>query len=85
MALIRKTCGGWRDPVHLAIAPENSLPQLGQVRWASVPIVLTALQPQPEPKATPARKVSISSEWTFVFQTHCARHRVPMFERAKKY
>jgi hypothetical protein len=27
-----------------SIAPDNSLPQLGQVRWASVLIVLTALQ-----------------------------------------
>jgi hypothetical protein len=35
-------------------APENSLPQLRQVRWSSVFIVLTALQPQFEPKP-PAR------------------------------
>ena len=35
------------------IAPESSLPQLGQVRWVSVLIALTALQPQPEPKAIP--------------------------------
>jgi hypothetical protein len=28
------------------MAPENSLPQLGQVRWDSVFIELTALQPQ---------------------------------------
>ena len=33
-----------------SIAPENSLPQLGQVRWGSVLMGLTALQPQPEPK-----------------------------------
>jgi len=35
-----------------SIAPENPLPQLGQVRWGSVFMVLTAVQPQPEPKAT---------------------------------
>jgi len=36
-----------------SIAPENSLPQVGQVRWGSVLMALTILQPQPEPKATP--------------------------------
>src|SRR5260370_38919393 len=36
-----------------SIARENSLPQLGQVRWGSVLMALTALQPQSEPKATP--------------------------------
>src|ERR1700738_2284282 len=41
-----------------SIAPENSLPQLGQVRWGSVLMGLTALQPQSEPKATPR-----STEW----------------------
>src|SRR4029077_14466629 len=34
-------------------APENSLPQLGQVRWGSVLMALPALQPQPRPTATP--------------------------------
>jgi hypothetical protein len=33
-----------------SIAPENSLPQLGQVRWGSVFMALTTLQPQPEPQ-----------------------------------
>jgi hypothetical protein len=28
-----------------SIAPENSLPQLGQVRWGSMLMILTALQP----------------------------------------
>jgi hypothetical protein len=41
-----------------SIAPENSLPQLVQVRWGSVFMVLTVVQPQPEPKATPR-----STEW----------------------
>src|SRR6516165_8871874 len=36
-----------------SIAPENSLPQLGQVRLVSVLIVLDALQLQPQPTATP--------------------------------
>jgi hypothetical protein len=35
-----------------SIAPENSLPQLEQVRWGSVLMALTALQAQSEPKAT---------------------------------
>jgi hypothetical protein len=41
-----------------SIAPANSLPQLRQVRWRSALMVLTALQPQPEPKATQR-----STEW----------------------
>src|SRR5260221_6095791 len=41
-----------------SIAPESSLPQLGQVRWGSVLMTLTALQPQPGPKATPR-----SAQW----------------------
>jgi len=41
-----------------SIAPESLLPQLEQVRWGSVLMDLTALQPQPEPKATPR-----STEW----------------------
>jgi hypothetical protein len=36
-----------------SIAPENSLPQLGQVRLGSVLIGLTALQPHSERKAMP--------------------------------
>jgi hypothetical protein len=41
-----------------SITPESSLPQLGQVRWGSVLMALTVLQPQSEPKATPR-----STEW----------------------
>jgi hypothetical protein len=41
-----------------SIAPENSLLQLGQVRWESVIMALAAPEPQPEPKATPR-----STEW----------------------
>ena len=41
-----------------SIAPESSLPQLGQVRWGSVLMGLTALQPKSKPKATPR-----STEW----------------------
>jgi hypothetical protein len=36
-----------------SIAPESSLPQLGQVRWGPVLMGLSALQPEFEPKATP--------------------------------
>jgi hypothetical protein len=36
-----------------SIAPESSLPQLGQVRWDSEFMDLTTVQPQFEPKATP--------------------------------
>ena len=46
-----------------SIAPESSLPQLGQVRWGSVLMALTALQPQSEPKATPR-----STEWCEIGQ-----------------
>jgi len=41
-----------------SIAPESSLPQLGQVRWGSVLMGLSALQPKSKPKATPR-----STEW----------------------
>jgi len=36
-----------------SIAPESSLPQVGQVRWGCVLMTLTALQPHSQPKATP--------------------------------
>jgi hypothetical protein len=45
------------------IARESSLPQLGQVCLSSVFTVLTALQSQPEPKATPR-----STEWCEIGQ-----------------
>jgi hypothetical protein len=35
-----------------SIAPESSLPQLGQVRLGSVLMALTALQPRSEAKTT---------------------------------
>jgi hypothetical protein len=41
-----------------SIAPESSLPQLGQVRWGSALMVLTALQSHPQPETTP-----LSTEW----------------------
>jgi hypothetical protein len=46
-----------------SIAPENSLPQLGQVRWGSVLMDLTVLQPQSEPKTAPR-----STEWCEIGQ-----------------
>jgi hypothetical protein len=48
-----------------SIAPESSLPQLGQVRWGSVFMGLPALQPQSEPKTTPR-----STEWCEIVQRH---------------
>jgi hypothetical protein len=36
-----------------SIAPENSLPQLEQVRWSSALMDLAALHSQSEPKTTP--------------------------------
>jgi len=36
-----------------SIAPENSLPQVGQVRWGFVLMALAALHPQSEPKTAP--------------------------------
>jgi hypothetical protein len=41
-----------------SITPENSLPQIEQVRWGSVLMGLTTLRPQSKPKRTPR-----SSEW----------------------
>ena len=41
-----------------SMTPESSLPQLGQVRWGSVLMGLSALQPKSKPKATPR-----STEW----------------------
>jgi hypothetical protein len=48
-----------------SIAPENSLPQLGQVRWGSVLTDLPVLWPQSEPKAAPR-----STEWREIVQRH---------------
>ncbi len=45
--------------------PENSLPQLGQVRRGSAFMDLSAVQPQSEPKATPS-----SNEWCEIGQRH---------------
>jgi hypothetical protein len=47
-----------------SIAPENSLPQLEQVRWGSVLMDLDALQSQPELKTTPR-----STEWWEIAST----------------
>jgi len=41
-------------PDKIPVAPESSLPQLGQVRWGSVLMALTAFQPQSESKANTA-------------------------------
>ena len=57
------------------MAPENSLPQLEQVRWTSVLIVLAALQPQFEPKPTAQStkwcKIGLQGPW----QSCCPFHK----------
>ena len=49
------------------MAPENSLPQLEQVRWTSVLIVLAALQLQAQPRTTPgtteSREIGQHGPW----------------------
>ena len=62
-----------------SIAPESSLPQLGQVRWGSALMALTALQPYSEPKATPR-----STEWCEIGQ-HRAWHSVVPFHKRMRY
>jgi hypothetical protein len=61
-----------------SIAPESSLPQFGQVRWGCVFMVLTALQPQPQPKATPRstewREIGQHRSWPTVVQFHKQLH-----------
>jgi hypothetical protein len=64
-----------------SIAPENSLPQLGQVRWGSVLMALTALQPHSETKATPRsigwREIGWQGARQTVFPLH-KQLRVPL-------
>jgi hypothetical protein len=61
-----------------SIAPESSLPQLGQVRWVFVLIVLTALQPQREPKATPR-----STKWCEIGQRVTWQTVVPLDQQLR--
>jgi hypothetical protein len=65
-----------------SIAPENSLPQLGQVRWGSVLMGLTALQPHSELKATPRStewcEIGHYIAWHTVFPSH-KQLRVPLY------
>ena len=58
-----------------SIAPENSLPQLGQVRWGSVLMFLTALQPQSRRKAIP-----LSAGWCEIGQQGFWHTVVPLHE-----
>jgi len=53
-----------------SIAPENSLPQLGQVRWGSVLMLLIAFQSHPQPETTPL------STALGILLFHCASNRV---------
>jgi hypothetical protein len=57
-----------------SIAPENSLPQLGQVRWGSVLMGLTALQPHSEltgtPRSTGWCEIGQQGPWQTVVTMH---------------
>ena len=57
------------------MAPENSLPQLGQVRWGSVLIVLTALDWQLQAKATARRTERCESGQYSAWQTIVPFHK----------
>jgi hypothetical protein len=61
-----------------SIAPENSLLQLGQVRWEYVIMALAAPEPQPEPKATPR-----STEWCEIGQQGFWHTVVPLHEQSR--
>ena len=65
-----------------SIAPEKSLPQLGQVRWGSMLMALTALQPHSEPKATRRPAEWCESDQHSAWQTVVPLHeqlRVPLY------
>jgi hypothetical protein len=57
-----------------SIAPENSLPQLGQVRWGGVFMDLTALQPQTTPRST---------EWREIGKHRCRQTVVPFHKQLR--
>jgi hypothetical protein len=65
-----------------SIASESSLPQLGQVRWRSVLMVLTALQPKATPRSTESRKNGQNCPFQTVIPFH-KQLRVPLYYRAK--
>src|SRR5262252_3038005 len=59
-------------------APENSLPQLGQVRWGSVLMALTALQSQRQPQQYHAR-----TKWCEIGQHGPRQAVVPWHEQSR--
>jgi len=61
-----------------SIAPESSLPQLGQKRWGSVIRALAALQPQPELKTTLR-----STEWCEIGQQGFWHTLLPLHEQSR--
>ena len=61
-----------------SIAPESSLPQVGQVRWGSAFMGSTALQPHSEPKATPR-----STEWCEIGHQGSWHTVVPLHEQSR--
>jgi len=62
--------------------PESSLPQIEQMRWGSVLMDLTVLQPQSEPKATPRStdwcEIGRQGPWQTVVPFH-KQLRVPLY------
>ena len=61
-----------------SIAPENSLPQLGQVRWGSALILLTAPQSKPRRTATPHSHRLVRNrpaQRLCILLSHCASNR----------
>ncbi|MBV8968567.1 MAG: TniQ family protein [Verrucomicrobia bacterium] len=60
-------------PVNWDLGSPDRFAQ-GKARYAFCPFCLQEM-------ISETRTVWIRSEWALVFQTHCARHRVPLFER----
>jgi hypothetical protein len=61
-----------------SIAPENSLPQLGHVRWGSVLTDLTALQLHSQPETTP-----LSTDWCEIGQQSAWHILVPLRKQSQ--
>jgi hypothetical protein len=60
------------------IAPENSLPQLGQVRWGSALMLLIAVQSHPQPETTP-----FSTDWSEIGQHSASHTLVPLRKQSQ--
>jgi hypothetical protein len=56
-----------------SIPPENSLPQLGQMRWGSALMLLIAVQSHPQPETTP-----LSTDWCEIGPAQPLAHCYPV-------